>query len=112
MKVLKDEDRLFERFTARFPVKFRHSRGDFGTDVFLRDASALGVRFTTRQRMFLNDSVSLVVELPDGFDPLTLNGRVVWIKRKTPELWEAGVEFHKPDLMKMRRVFKLVNNTL
>lgn len=108
MREVTQENRLFERFPARFPVKFRNAQEEYGTDVFLRDASAQGVKFATRQRLFPRDSVSLEVQLPDGHDPLVLNGRVVWIKEKAPELWEAGLAFHKVNLMKLQRLFKLV----
>src|SRR3989338_1894339 len=106
-----EDKRVFERFTARFPVKFKHSRNDFGTEVFLRDASAEGVKVSTKEKMFLNDSVSLLVKLPDGHDPLTLNGQVVWTKSKSDDLWEVGLKFHKVNLMEMQRIFKLVNDT-
>ncbi len=104
----KIEHRLFERFTARFPVKFRYARSDYGSDVFLRDACARGVRISTRERIFLNDSVSLQVKVPDGSQPLTLNGRVVWIETKSPVLWDAGVELHEINFMEMQRIFKYV----
>jgi hypothetical protein len=104
----KIEHRLFERFSARFPVKFRHTRSEYGADVFLRDASARGVRISTRERIFLNDSVSLDVKVPDGSDPLTLNGRVVWMQTKSPTLWDAGVELHEINFMEMQRIFKYV----
>jgi len=102
-----DDKRIFDRFSARFPVKFRHSREDFGTEVFLRDASAEGVMFTTKERLFLHDSVSLEVKLPDGAEPMLLNGRVVWVKEKDPQLWDVGLRFHKVQLMRMRRIFHL-----
>ncbi len=105
----KIENRLFERFSARFPVKFKHTRTDYGSEVFLRDASARGVRISTRERVFLNDSVSLEVKIPDGSEPVTLNGRVVWTHNKSPSLWDAGVELHKIDLMEMQRIFKLTD---
>ncbi len=104
----KIEHRLFERFSARFPVKYRHTRSEYGSDVFLRDASARGVRISTRERLFLNDSVSLEVKVPDGSEPLTLNGRVVWMQTKSPTLWDAGVELHEINLMEMQRIFKYV----
>jgi len=103
--------RIFERFFARFPVKFNHSCNDFGTEVFLRDASAEGIKVATKEKMFINDSVSLLVKLPDGQDPLTLNGQVVWIQSKSPDLWEVGLKFHKVNLMEMQRMFKLVQDT-
>ena len=109
-KSRKIENRLFERFSARFPVKYKHTRTDYGSDVFLRDASAGGVKISTRERVFFHDSLSLEVKLPDGTDPVTLNGRVVWIHNKSPALWEAGMELHKIDLMEMQRIFKFIES--
>ena len=106
-----DNRRTFARFSARFPVKFRHSREDFGTEVFLRDASAEGVKFSTKQRLFLHDSVSLEVKLPDGAQPMLLNGRVVWVKEKEHQLWDVGLQFHKVQLMRMRRIFHLTEES-
>lgn len=104
--MMKTDQRIFQRFDARFPVKFKHSRDDYGTDVFLRDASAQGIRVATKKRMFLHDTISLLVNLPDGKVPLTLNGRVVWTKTKGADLWDVGVEFHKVNFMNLHRLFK------
>lgn len=104
-----DDKRVFERFQARFPVKFKDTRDDYGTSVFLRDASAEGARIASRERVFLNDYVSLDVKLPDGFEPLTLNGRVAWIKTLEPDtMWDVGIKFHKVDLLKLNRLYRLV----
>ncbi len=103
-----EDHRLFERFSARFPTKFRDSPSDFGTDVFLRDFSARGIKVTTRQHLFVNDSVSLLVKLPDSEDPLVLNARVVWIKTKAPNIWDVGLNFHKIRFMGLHRVYKYV----
>lgn len=108
MQKLIGKQRLFERFSARYPIKFKHSRKDYGTNVFLQDASAKGVKITSKERLFLNDSVSLNVKLPDSVNPLILNGRVVWTQHKGPSLWDVGVEFHKVNLMKLQRMFRLV----
>lgn len=105
----KIENRLFERFSARFPVKFRHTRSEYGFDVFLRDASARGIKISTRERIFLNDSVSIEVKIPDGSEPVKLNGRIVWMHSKTPSLWDAGVELHEINFMEMQRLFKYVS---
>lgn len=102
------DNRIFQRFSARFPVKFKYSREDFGTDVFLRDASAQGVRLTTKKRMYLHDSVSVLVNIPDDKSPLTLNGRVVWTKTKGLDLWDIGLEFHKINFMNLHRIFHLI----
>ncbi len=99
------ERRIFDRFSARFPAKFKDSRNDYGTEVFLRDASAGGARLITRERSFINDSLSLLVELPDGQSPLNLNGYVVWAKPQDV-MWEIGITFHKIELVKLHRLFK------
>ena len=105
------ERRIFERFSARFPVKFKDEREDYGTDVFLRDASAQGMRILTKERFFLDDQLALEVELPDGGEPLVLNGRVVWVKLLNLSLWEIGIQFSQVDFFKMQRLFKLTENT-
>ena len=104
---MNSERRTFDRFQARFPTKFKDTRGDFGNDVFLRDASANGVNILTKDSLFLNDRIALEVELPDGNDLLVLKGRVMWSKHANESsMWDIGLEFDEVDLMKMRRIFK------
>ena len=103
-----NERRVFDRFSARFPAKFKDSRNDYGTDVFLRDASASGARFVTKERFFLEDQVSLEVKLPDGGEPLVISGRVVWIKFVNASLWDIVVQFPDVKFMKVRRLFKFI----
>ncbi len=102
----RSERRLFERFEARFPTRFRDTSPDYGTDVFLKDVSGTGLRLTTRQRMFIDDIISLEVKMPDGLDPVVLNGRVRWVHQVLGEVWEVGVEFHKVDFMRMHRLVR------
>ncbi len=105
-----DERRLFERFSARFPVKFKDTREDYGNEVFLRDASAQGIRILTKERFFLDDQLALEVELPDGKEPLVLNGHVVWVKLLNLSLWDIGIEFSQVNFIKMQRLFKLTES--
>ena len=98
------ERRLFDRFPVSFPTRFRDTSYDYGTDVFLKDVCGMGLRMRTRQKLFLDDIVSLDVQMPDGLDPVQLNGRVRWIHQVSAQLWEVGVEFHKVDFMRMHRL--------
>ena len=100
------DQRIFERFTARFPTKFKDSRNDFGTNVFLRDASASGAKIITKERLYLHDVIALTVELPDGHGPLSLKGKVVRVKSQQPRLWDVGIEFQVVDLMCLQRLFR------
>ncbi|MDP8212881.1 MAG: PilZ domain-containing protein [Candidatus Zapsychrus exili] len=102
------DGRLFERFQARFPARFKDTRSDFGDNVRLRDASAQGAKLTTKDRLYLHDSVSVEVKLPDGQDPLVMRGKVVWSKNNDPDNWDIGIRFHKVSLMNMSRLFKFV----
>ncbi|MEI6438362.1 MAG: PilZ domain-containing protein [Candidatus Omnitrophota bacterium] len=100
------ERRLFERFDARFPTRLRDSSIDYGTDVYLKDASGTGIRLTSRQRMYIDDIISLEVKMPDGLEPVVLNGRVRWVHEVMGDLWEVGVEYHKVDFMRMHRLVR------
>ena len=102
-----EERRVFERFSARFPVKFKDVRGDYGTEVYLRDACAEGIRILAKERFFLDDQLSLEVELPDGGEPMILNGRVKWVKFLNLSLWDIGIQFPEINFLKMQRLFKL-----
>ena len=105
------ERRIFDRFQASFPAKFKYSRGDFGNDVFLKDASADGLNILTKERLFFNDFIALEIELPDGNDPLVLSGRVMWSKpTNEPSMWDIGLQFGEVDFMKMHRIFKFTHN--
>ena len=101
-----NERRIFDRFPARFPAKFKDTRGDFGRDVFLRDASADGANLVTKDRMFFNDRVDLEIELPDGNGSLMLSGRVMWSRPTNTSMWDIGMQFDSVNFMKIHRLFK------
>ncbi|MBI5150045.1 MAG: PilZ domain-containing protein [Candidatus Omnitrophica bacterium] len=105
---IEEDRRAFERFNARFPVRFKDSRNDYGTNISLRNASAQGAQITTKQRLYLNDSVILEVELPDYKEPMTLSGQVVWVTGDESGMWDIGLKFHAVDLMHMSRLYKFV----
>lgn len=104
-----EDRRMFERFVARFPVKFQDSNRDYGTDVSLRNASAQGAKITTKERLYLNDHVSLEVELSDSKSPMILKGQVVWVRKEEPDVWDAGLKFHNVDLAHISRLYKFVS---
>jgi len=103
-----NDKRIYERFIARFPAKFKDVREDFGVNVFLREASAGGVKIRCKERLYINDSISIEVKLPDDIDPMILKGEVVWAKNPNPALWDIGLQFHKVHLMHMSRLYKFI----
>ena len=108
----KNEKRIFERFSARFPARYKDSRNSFGTDLFLRDASAQGAKISTKERLYLNDNISLEVELSDGNPPMQIKGQVVWAKKSNSKMWDAGLKFHNISLMNMSRLYMLATNAV
>ena len=100
------DNRVFERVTARFPTKFKDSRHDYGTTVFLRDISADGMRIASKERLLLDDKVDVQINLPDDQGPVSLNGRVVWLRENESRSYEAGLKFDAVNLMATRRIFR------
>ncbi|MBZ0167296.1 MAG: PilZ domain-containing protein [Candidatus Omnitrophica bacterium] len=111
-EIRKDDRRLFDRFSARFPARFKDEREDFGESVYLRNASAFGAQISTRDRVFLNDKISIEVDLPDGMAPMDLRGEVVWIRKSAQNIWDLGIRFHKVELLRLARLYKFSVNTL
>src|SRR3989338_5146563 len=104
------EKRLSDRFQSRFPVKFKDTRQDFGTNVSLRNVSAGGAKITTKEQLFLNDSVTLEVELLDGKGPMTLRGEVAWTKNIDSDLRDVGLRFYDVVFMNLWRLYKTAEN--
>lgn len=102
------EKRLFERFFARFPAKIKDSRDSYGKSLYLRDFSAQGAQLISRENFFVNDSVSIDVEMPGSF-PLTLKGVVVWSKKEDRTHWDLGLKFHTVNLLNLSRLYERVN---
>lgn len=108
-EVIEAEDRrVFERFSARFPAKYKDTRDDYGQTISITDASAQGLKLTTKERLYLNDVVSLEVKLPDAHLPVHLRGQVAWVRHLGEGLWETGIRFHKIRLVQMARFYKFV----
>ena len=107
----KDKRRVFARFQSRFPVKIKDTRQDFGTNTYLHNTSAGGAKITTKEHPYLNDSIILEVELQDGKGPMTIRGVVVWTKKSDNDIWEAGLKFHKIDLMNMWRLYRSAHSS-
>jgi hypothetical protein len=99
--------RVFDRFVAQFPVKFRDSKKNFGKEVVLRDISASGARIFTKNRILPDEKISLLVELPDGHEPMDLEAQVVWTVPTGINQWDAGLKLDNVRLMDLHRVYKL-----
>ena len=100
------ERRLFDRFSAKLPAKFKDTREEYGINVFLRDASALGVQICTRDHLFVNDRVVIEVKIPNCYFPLEVKGSVIWTRESSPAIWDAGIRFNRIDLVYASLLYK------
>lgn len=98
--------RSFQRFSARFPCKFKDTRDDFGANVSLRDASATGVKLSTTEDLQIDDHVSLEVLLPDSIEPCIIKGEVIWLKNIQDNMRDVGIALHKTSLLTMSRLYR------
>ena len=104
--------RLWERFPARFPARVKDARDRFGESLTLCDASATGARFQSKERFYLNDSIAIEIQVPDGQDPLNMKGEVVWAREDDNGNWEIGLRFYRSEFMRLTRLYKFVNPSL
>ena len=100
------DNRIFERFKVHFPMKLKDSLENFGDNFYLQDASASGVRFSSKERMYLYDHINLEVEMPEDKQSVTLRGEVVWVKNKDYNVWDVGCKFHEVDLVHLSNLYQ------
>jgi hypothetical protein len=62
--------------------------------------------------LYLDDNITLEVEVPDGKPPMILRGRVVWVKNHEESAWDVGMEFHRLELLRLSRLYELLHPEL
>ena len=110
-QLLKTDRRIFDRFNAPFPAKFKDSRYGTGIGIALHDVSAQGAKIITNSHLYCNDRVTLEINLPDGLNPLILTGGVVWSKSTEANNWDIGVKFDNIRFMHLARLYKFSENS-
>ncbi len=103
------ERRIFERVAMRFPAKFNHLFDDFGNKVFVMNLSAQGANILSNEPLYKEQNVSLQVQIP-GASSMEISGTVMWVRPKS-DLWDAGIKFHKIDLVGISRLYKYADSS-
>jgi hypothetical protein len=107
VKVAEDR-RLFERIPVDYPVRFKDYNQFNEGRGFCLDVAAGGMGMFSKYKLAPQDKVDLWLELPDNFEPLNLNGEVIWSNQIQPDTWRTGVKFHNIHLMGLSRIFRLM----
>lgn len=104
----KDDKRVFSRFAVdNLPVRFKDLKvGQRGSAV-CRDISGSGAGIDCSQELKPRTPLEMWFDLPDGFEPMHLLGKVAW-SRSLGDAWRLGVSFDKARFMSMARLLKVV----
>lgn len=103
-----DEDnRVFCRFALNdVPVRFKDLKvGEKGGGV-CKDIGGGGIGAEFGREIKPRTPLEMWVDLPDGFEPLHLLGKVVWSNLLGASC-RVGVAFDRPRLMSLSRILKL-----
>jgi hypothetical protein len=100
--------RVFERFGAKFPVRFLIPSTNQEGLAQTRDISAKGLGLVTKEELPPNASLELWLETPDRGEPLYARGEVVWSKCLQINLCHAGINLEKANLMGFSRFLRQV----
>jgi hypothetical protein len=99
---------MFERFNVELPIKFVYSEErKEGTGRMLDISAGGGGLIVTNEELRSHMHLEMWLFIPDGKDPLKLNGEVVWTNRIESNLCRAGVKFDKVDFMGISRILRL-----
>ena len=107
-RVVKSDNRIFFR-NPLYDVKTHIKNVNTGErlDAFVKDISGSGMGLATSQECACGSIFEISLEIPDGFGPLKLLGRVVWSKDTDILGYRTGVVILNPRFMSVSRILKL-----
>jgi len=100
------DQRIFERFRAKLPLRFIDLKGNKEGQAEVRDISAKGLGILAKNELLPQTPLEMWLDIPDRGEPFYTRGEVVWSKLAEPGQWRAGVNLEKADLMGMSRVLR------
>jgi hypothetical protein len=107
-RVVKTDNRIFFR-NPLYDVKTNIKNVNTGErfDAFVKDISGSGMGLSTTREFPVGNIFELSLEIPDGFGPLKLLGKVVWSKETDFLGVRTGVVILNPRFMSVSRILKL-----
>jgi diguanylate cyclase (GGDEF)-like protein len=94
------DKRRFKRFDKSWKIRYQCLGDSFDKahveEVITQDISIGGLKFESKQDLKIDSPILMSLELPDN-EELVISGKIVWVKRITPELLSYGVKFNDVD---------------
>ncbi len=106
-----DDQRIFARFPARFPLRFLDVDTNMEGGAETSDISAKGLGLVTNGHLQPNSSLEMWLHIPDQGEPLYARGEVVWSKMVEPNKYRSGINLDKADLMGLSRVLRVLRKS-
>lgn len=106
--VVKSDSRIFFRnpiYDVKAQVKNVNSGERFSA--FIKDISGSGMGLSCGQQFGSGTIFEIALEIPDGFGPLKLLGRVVWSRELDYLGYRTGIVILNPRFMSVSRILKL-----
>jgi len=99
-----DDQRIFERFSARLPLRFLNLENNQESLAETRDISAKGIGLVAAEQMAVNTPLELWVEASGIGSPFYFRGRVAWSKIAPGQQYWAGVNLDKAEVMTISHI--------
>ncbi len=102
-----EDRRIFERFSVQFPMRFLDLTNGREGQANAYDISAKGVGLVADRELVARTPVEVWLQIPDHGEPLYTRGEIAWSKKVEPNVWRAGINLEKADLMGLSRVLRV-----
>ncbi|MDD5156012.1 MAG: PilZ domain-containing protein [Candidatus Omnitrophica bacterium] len=101
------DKRIFERFPARFPLRFLDLKENKESDAEVFDVSAKGLGMVTREQLRPNSTLEMWLKIPDNGDPLYARGQVVWSRPQGLNAYRTGINLERANMMGLSRALRV-----
>lgn len=104
------DKRSFVRFARIIPIRFKDCDKDEEGNGKTKDISAKGVGFVTDVALTSDVNLELWLYIPDNYEPLCAQGKVVWSSMIAPKTYRIGIDLTKVDFLGIARILKIKQN--
>ncbi len=103
-----EDRRVFERFDAKFPLRFLVTASGKELQAESADISAKGIGLLSRENLQPTADLELWLDLPDRGEPLYARGKVAWSQSAGNSLFRSGINLERADFMGLGRALRIL----
>ena len=101
-----DDRRIFRRIQAFFPLRIYDIMERREASGHVINLSAKGVGLVVDQPLKPDTALDMWLGIPDGHEPLYLQGRVAWQEPQGYDQYRVGVKFNRINFMGVSRALR------